>query len=83
MLNPTWLLYATGGLTFQNLEVGASCGGVSPSWCNGTVARSESVSSVKVGWTIGGGVETMLSKNWLARGEYRYADYGGIAYKFN
>lgn len=82
LLTPTWLLYAIGGVAFQDLEVGASCGGHPPSWCNNTVARSESVSSVRVGWTIGGGVETMLSKNWLARVEYRYADYGSIVHTF-
>jgi outer membrane immunogenic protein len=32
----------------------------------------------KTGWTIGGGIETMLWKNWFARGEYRYSDYGTI-----
>lgn len=28
------------------------------------------------GWTGGGGIETLLWDNWLARLEYRYADYG-------
>jgi len=25
---------------------------------------------------VGGGIETALSAHWLARAEYRYADYG-------
>jgi outer membrane immunogenic protein len=33
-------------------------------------------SATKTGWTIGGGLETALSGHWLARGEYRYADFG-------
>jgi outer membrane immunogenic protein len=33
-------------------------------------------STTKTGWTIGGGIETMLWSNWFVRGEYRYADFG-------
>ena len=33
-----------------------------------------------VGWTIGGGIEAALTRNWLLRGEYRYADYGTQSY---
>jgi outer membrane immunogenic protein len=33
-------------------------------------------SADKVGVTVGGGLETALSKNWFARAEYRYADFG-------
>jgi outer membrane immunogenic protein len=29
-----------------------------------------------MGWTLGGGLESMVWRNWLARLEYRYADYG-------
>ena len=36
------------------------------------------ISSVKTGWTIGGGVEAVVWQNWLARVEYRYSDYGSI-----
>jgi outer membrane immunogenic protein len=35
-------------------------------------------SSTKLGVTAGGGVEAMLSPNWIVRGEYRYSDYGTI-----
>jgi outer membrane immunogenic protein len=30
----------------------------------------------RVGWTLGAGVEAKLSGNWIARGEYRYANFG-------
>jgi outer membrane immunogenic protein len=33
-------------------------------------------SADKLGWTIGAGLETMIWRHWLARAEYRYADFG-------
>jgi outer membrane immunogenic protein len=34
------------------------------------------------GWTVGGGAEWMLNRNWLIRGEYRYADFGTLRSTF-
>jgi outer membrane immunogenic protein len=33
-------------------------------------------SDTRLGWTIGGGVETMLAPNWTAKLEYLYVDLG-------
>ncbi len=33
---------------------------------------------VRVGWTVGGGVEWAVNRNWSIRGEYRYADFGNL-----
>jgi outer membrane immunogenic protein len=76
---PNVLLYATGGVAWQEIRTSASCNGTSSnaSFCSSVV--SESSSSTKSGWTIGGGVETMLSPNWLARVEYRFADFGHVS----
>ncbi len=41
-----------------------------------SVAKVVSDSTTKAGWTVGGGLETVLWGNWLARAEYRYADFG-------
>ncbi len=35
---------------------------------------TQSASKTMTGWTVGGGLEYMLTSNWLIRGEYRYAD---------
>jgi outer membrane immunogenic protein len=34
-----------------------------------------------LGWTGGGGVELLLGSNWVARAQYRYADFGYSAFK--
>jgi outer membrane immunogenic protein len=36
----------------------------------------DSFSQTRQSWTVGGGVEYALNKNWSVRGEYRYADLG-------
>jgi outer membrane immunogenic protein len=33
----------------------------------------------KAGWTLGGGIETMLWSNWIVRAQYRYADFGSVS----
>ncbi len=33
---------------------------------------------LRVGWTVGGGVEWAVNRNWSVRGEYRYADFGSL-----
>jgi len=37
-------------------------------------------SATRLGWTVGGGVETALSGHWVARADYRYADFGAPAF---
>jgi outer membrane immunogenic protein len=82
LVTPTLLLYGTGGVSFIHREVTASCTGPAGpvSWC--TTARSETYSQNKVGWTAGAGLETMWGPNWLARAEYRYAQYGGESHTY-
>jgi outer membrane immunogenic protein len=37
-------------------------------------------SATRLGWTVGGGIETALWGHWLARAEYRYADFGAPSF---
>ena len=46
------------------------------------VARSESASTVKAGWTAGGGLEGVLAGNWIGQLEFRYADFGQFDHAF-
>jgi outer membrane immunogenic protein len=75
LVNPTWLVYGTGGVAFQEIKTTSSClpGGL----C--AIAVSGTSSTVKAGWTAGGGIETALPNHWLARVEYRYADFGHVS----
>ena len=56
----SFLLYGTGGLAVSGTEV--SGGGASDS-------------ATQLGWTLGAGVEGMITDNVTARVEYRYSDY--------
>src|SRR6266702_3643352 len=77
---PAWLLYATGGIAWQELGIDASCGRPKAAFCSS--AHSESVSTTEAGWTLGAGLEVMLRRNWLVRLEYRFADYGHLDHTF-
>lgn len=77
------LYYVKGGAAFTEASVSAGCvtnapGGSPP--CNnvaGTAVNSFATSSSsRTGWTIGYGAEFDLGKNWSARAEYDYIDFG-------
>ena len=59
-----WLPYVTGGLALAGIK----------SWDAFWPASS---SDLRAGWTIGGGIETILTTNLTFKLEYLYADFGG------
>jgi outer membrane immunogenic protein len=61
------LIYATGGAAF---------GGFTASYS--TPYGYASLSSTRVGWTVGGGIEYAVTNNWSVRAEYRYSDFGSF-----
>jgi opacity protein-like surface antigen len=71
---PTILVYGTAGVAFQQATVGATCDGSANSQC--AAARSEAFSSVRTGWTVGAGLEGVMTGNWLGKLEFRYSDFG-------
>lgn len=80
LVNPQTMLYATGGVAWQNFELTSTC---TSRQCDGSLALSSPIinsSTTKAGWTLGGGLETVMWGNWLARAEYRYADYGSAGF---
>ena len=79
LLSPNTLWYATGGLAVQDAQLRAACP-TTLGWC--TVAHNESVGKTLLGYTLGGGVETAISRHWLARIEYRYSDFGKFDHTF-
>jgi outer membrane immunogenic protein len=81
LITPAMLLYATGGVAAQHIEVGANCDGVVGPWCLAG-SKSETFSTTEWGWTVGGGLEAALAPNGLLRAEYRYADYGSFNHTY-
>jgi outer membrane immunogenic protein len=73
LVTPATLLYTTAGAAWQHFDVNSTC--VS-SVCGASTPIVVTNSVTKTGWTTGLGAETMLSGNWFARAEYRYADFG-------
>ena len=74
------LAYVTGGLAATDLRTnhtfsdnftfgGFSASGASGSWGG---------SATKVGWTVGGGAEWALSRNWTVKAEYLYVNFGAV-----
>lgn len=74
LLTPSVMIYGTGGPSWLHVEETVHCGGA----CTllGVAQAVDTASTTRLGWTVGGGIETMISGNWLARAEYRYADFG-------
>jgi len=64
-----WLIYATGGYAFANLETNAVA-------TAGPVIAQYSASEIRSGWTAGAGIEVAFAPNWSAKLEYLYADFG-------
>jgi outer membrane immunogenic protein len=76
LITPTILFYGTGGAAFQQVRVSAVCDGDLDSFCTTGNARNQSFSSVRAGWTLGLGIEAVLTGNWIGKAEVRYADFG-------
>jgi outer membrane immunogenic protein len=81
IVTPMVLAYATGGPAWLHVEATSNCGTAGFLACgpNNFSPATLTNSTTKMGWTIGGGVEAALGYNWIARAEYRYADFGTIS----
>jgi outer membrane immunogenic protein len=88
-VTPTLLVYATGGLAYGGVSVTDAVNGTNVAGFTGAngatftpVNGVLSSSTTRIGWTIGAGIEGMLSKNWTAKIEYLYIDLGSISGTF-
>jgi outer membrane immunogenic protein len=79
LVTPSFLLYATGGVAWQNVEAISTCGPSFSCQAGGFGPRVISDSNTEAGWTVGGGIETAFGGHWIGRAEYRYADFGTIS----
>jgi len=75
LLNPTTLLYGTGGVAWQTVQVSATCQHSVPDplclFVAGNPLATATETFTRAGWTAGGGVELLFQRNWMARAEYR------------
>ena len=71
------LIYATGGAAFGAFQTDISSFGTIP-LTGAPFFGSTSISTTRVGWTVGGGIQYAVTNNWSVRAEYRYTDFGTI-----
>jgi len=72
-----WLVYGTGGLAVGRNEVQSAA----PSGGGTQVILDDH--QYHLGWTLGAGVETVVSTDWSVKAEYLYLDLGTKYYAFN
>ena len=86
LANPTTMIYLTAGLAWAHLEVVSTCS-ITPTanvnncapnnYFGGTLGpASVTHAATRLGWTAGAGVDMLLTSNWMARVQYRFADFG-------
>jgi outer membrane immunogenic protein len=70
------LLYATAGVALTDFSFSSSYSdnAIGPTFPGGTGATS--ISTVRTGWTVGGGGEWLLDNRWSIKAEYLYLDFG-------
>lgn len=80
------LIYGTGGVAISDFALQANMGSliVNPATFPPPVsipsyAAAPERTLTRVGWTLGGGLEYAIDKNWSVRTEYRYSDFGSVS----
>lgn len=68
------LLYVTGGAAYGQANLHSAFRG--SDLFGGAMASNGDASAVKLGWTVGGGIEAKLRGRWSAKIEYLYVDLG-------
>jgi outer membrane immunogenic protein len=70
------LVYATGGLAIGKVETNVSST-FAPGCIIGCGAATNG--ATKTGWTLGGGIEAALDRNWSVKAEALYYDLGNVS----
>ncbi|SDQ89829.1 outer membrane immunogenic protein [Rhizobiales bacterium GAS113] len=65
----SWLLYATGGFAYAQLDTDATA-------AFGPFVATHNRSETRNGWTLGGGAEVEFAPRWTAKIEYLHVDLG-------
>jgi outer membrane immunogenic protein len=81
LASPTWLFYVTGGLAYGEIKSSETLTTTGAPFLGGGLPAgtfASSFNTTRAGWTLGGGVEGVITGNWTAKLEYLYMDYGKI-----
>lgn len=82
LVTPRVLLYGTAGAVWQNIQATGIC--ITPTlqlsqYCFGPGSQVPVKRNLLfTGFSTGGGVETILHRKWMLRGEYRFAHFPGM-----
>lgn len=88
LVDPTTLIYGTGGLAVGNFKMSSTATSVAtgyrgalgtttfPLGTTTTVGSAMSDSTTRAGFALGAGLEKKFSPNWSAKVEYLYLDFG-------
>ena len=77
LVNPSTLIYATGGLAVGGVRNDFNFNGLNSTGGATYAANTfKSVHKTKTGWTLGGGIETMVNTKWSLGLEGLYVDLG-------
>jgi outer membrane immunogenic protein len=84
-----WMLYVTGGVAVAEVETDASLttttttstsiNGVTFPGATTTALALANANTTRVGWTVGGGAEWVISGPWTGKLEYLYVDLGNVS----
>ncbi len=80
LVNPTTLVYGTGGLAYGGISASGTLTNSIPSLLASRTA-SFGGSATEVGWTLGAGIEGAIpnTSNWTWKLEYLYIDFGAFS----
>jgi outer membrane immunogenic protein len=82
LITPSTLLYIAAGPAWLNMAATVNCTAAGVCGTNGIPPFAQTNSTMKLGWTLGTGIETQLWDRWRGRVEYKYADYGTFSTSF-
>lgn len=74
-VTPNWLLYGTGGLAYGQIDSNTTLAAGGPPLAN-------NFTTDRAGWTAGAGIEGWLGRDWTAKLEYLYVDFGSFTDSF-
>lgn len=85
---PDWLLYGTGGLAVGEVRFATQLSGTITPIAGGVLVPPGTTifgpalaeSQTRFGWALGAGTEKKFNRNWSAKLEYLYVDFGSKTY---